>query len=54
MSQKFKVVKLRSQKTEDLGKELGKLKQELSALRTSKISAGNAQKLGRIRVWMTN
>jgi len=35
-------VKLRSQKTEDLAKDLDKLKEELTSLRTGKISAGNA------------
>ncbi|CAD8172385.1 unnamed protein product [Paramecium octaurelia] len=48
MSQKFKVRKLREQKPEDLLKDLEKLKGELIQLRTVKVSAGNAQKLGRI------
>ncbi|CAD8083687.1 unnamed protein product [Paramecium sonneborni] len=48
MSQKFKVKKLREQKPEDLLKDLEKLKGELIQLRTVKVSAGNAQKLGRI------
>ncbi|CAD8062375.1 unnamed protein product [Paramecium primaurelia] len=48
MSQKFKVRKLRDQKPEDLLKDLEKLKSELIQLRTVKVSAGNAQKLGRI------
>ncbi|CAD8073743.1 unnamed protein product [Paramecium sonneborni] len=48
MSQKFKVRKLRDQKPEELLKDLEKLKGELIQLRTSKVSAGNAQKLGRI------
>ncbi|CAD8086219.1 unnamed protein product [Paramecium sonneborni] len=48
MSQKFKVRKLRDQKPEDLLKDLEKLKGELIQLRTVKVSAGNAQKLGRI------
>ncbi|CAD8161481.1 unnamed protein product [Paramecium pentaurelia] len=47
-SQKFKVKKLRDQKPEDLIKDLEKLKGELIQLRTVKVSAGNAQKLGRI------
>ncbi|CAD8084645.1 unnamed protein product [Paramecium sonneborni] len=48
MSQKFKVRKLKEQKPEDLLKDLEKLKGELIQLRTVKVSAGNAQKLGRI------
>ncbi|CAD8156615.1 unnamed protein product [Paramecium octaurelia] len=48
MSQKFKVRKLRDQKPEDLLKDLEKLKSELIQLKTVKVSAGNAQKLGRI------
>ncbi|CAD8080200.1 unnamed protein product [Paramecium sonneborni] len=47
-SQKFKVKKIRDQKPEDLLKDLEKLKGELIQLRTVKVSAGNAQKLGRI------
>ncbi|KAM3140553.1 hypothetical protein pb186bvf_007365 [Paramecium bursaria] len=50
MSQRVRVKKLREQKPEDLLKGLEELKKELSTLRTQKVSAGNAQKLSKIKL----
>jgi ribosomal protein L29 len=51
MSQKFRVFKLRNQTEGDLSKGLDKLKEELSQLRSAKVSGGTAAKLGRIGVY---
>ena len=50
MSQKFRVFKLRNQPEVELNKGLDKLKEELSTLRTAKVTGGTASKLGRIGV----
>merc|ERR1712159_405717 len=51
MDKKLRVFKLREvKKTEDLNKELDKLKEELNQLRVAKVAGGTSSKLGRIRV----
>merc|ERR1712025_664189 len=48
---KLRVFKLRKvEKTEELTKELDKLKEELNQLRVAKVAGGTSSKLGRIRV----
>merc|ERR1712196_414437 len=51
MDKKLRVFKLRKESsTEDLGKGLDKLKEELNQLRVAKVAGGTSSKLGRIRV----
>src|SRR5688500_18830720 len=51
---KLKMKDLRGKKKEELVKQLGELKQELSNLRTAKVTGGTASKLSKIRVFRKN
>merc|ERR1712176_1335524 len=51
MDKKLRVFKLRKEaSTDELGKGLDKLKEELNQLRVAKVAGGTSSKLGRIRV----